>query len=403
MSEAFDFKAFQAQAIEDLKAGKPLQGKEGIFTPLIKQIVELALEGELDAHLSEEKRALGNRKNGKVSKRVKTGMGSFELETPRDRDASFDPQLVKKRQTILGESLEQKVMGLYGIGMSYEDIAAHLDEMYGVDLSPAMMTAITDKIIPRLREWQTRPLESVYPIVWMDALFYKVRQEGQVVSKAIYVVLGVNTGGLREVLGLYSCETESARFWLGVLDDLKQRGVKDILIACIDNLTGFEEAIGTVFRETEVQLCVVHQIRNSLKYLSTKDARAFMPDLKRVYQAMTREEAEQALDELETKWGKKYPMVIRSWRQNWAALSSFFNYPPAIRKVIYTTNPIENLNRQLRKVTKTKGAFVSETALLKLLYLAIMRISGKWVMPVSGWNTTLAQLTILFGDRLNQK
>ena len=356
MSEAFDFKKFQSQAIEDMKAGKPLQGKDGIFTPLTKQIIELALEGELEAHLSEENRALGNRKNGKVSKRVKTGTGSFELETPRDRDASFEPQLVKKRQTILGESLEQKVIGLYGIGMSYEDIAAHLDEMYGVDLSAAMMTAITDKIIPRLREWQTRPLEIVYPIVWMDALFYKVRQEDKVVSKAVYVLLGVNSGGLREVLGLYSCETESARFWLGVLGDLKQRGVKDILIACIDNLTGFEEAIGTVFRETEVQLCVVHQIRNSLKYLSTRDARAFMPDLKRVYQAINKSEAELGLDELEARWGKKYPMVIRSWRQNWAGLSAFFKYPAEIRKVIYTTNPIENLNRQLRKTTKTKGA-----------------------------------------------
>jgi transposase-like protein len=287
--------------------------------------------------------------------------------------------------------------------MSYNDIRNHIEEMYGIELSQGMLNQITDSIIPEIHEWQNRPLNSLYPFVWMDAIHYKVREEGKVVSKAVYTVLGINLDGRKELLGIYISESEGARFWLQVLSDLTNRGVKDILIASIDNLTGFSEAIKTIFPKTEVQLCVVHQIRNSLRYIPYKDSKLFLTDLKKVYQASSKKAAEHHLNELEEKWGKKYPVVFKSWRTNWEDLTQYFKYPMEIRRIIYTTNTVEGFHRQLRKVTKTKGAFASENALLKLIYLASMRAMEKWSLPAWGWKATLQKLLILFEDRIDLK
>jgi transposase-like protein len=396
----FDFEAFQKEAIKKLKAGKPLSGKDGVMMPLIKQIVEAALKGELESHLGTEPAEARNRKNGKTSKNMRTDYGSFELDTPRDRNATFEPELVKKRQTALGNMLDDKIIALYGLGMSYKDIAKHLEDMYGVELSPATLSAVTDNILPVIREWQARPLDEVYPFVWMDAIHYKVREEGRIVPKAVYTILGLNAYGIKDVLGIYISESEGANFWLQVLTDLSNRGVKDILIASIDGLKGFSEAIRTIFPLTEVQLCIVHQVRNSLRYVASKDQKAFIRELKLVYKAVTKQLAEQKLDELEAAWGRKYPLVIKSWRANWEELSAFFKYPEEIRRIIYTTNVIEGFHRQIRKVTKTKGAFSNENALLKLIYLTIQNISKKWTMPPRNWSQTVSQLSVFFEGRL---
>lgn len=396
----FDFEAFQQEAIKKLKAGKPLSGKDGVMMPLIKRIVEAALKGEVEAHLDSEPQEARNRKNGKGSKTMRSDYGSFELETPRDRNATFEPELVKKRQTTLGKSFDDKIIALYGLGMSYTDIASHMEEMYGVEISPATLSAVTDNILPVIREWQARPLDEVYPFVWMDAIHYKVRDEGKIVSRAVYTVLGLNVQGMKDVLGIYISEAEGANFWLQVLTDLSNRGVKDILIASIDGLKGFSEAITTIFPNAEVQLCIVHQIRNSLKYVASKDQKAFLKDLKPVYKSVTKDLAEQKLNDLDATWGKKYPIVIKSWRVNWAELSAFFKYPEEIRKIIYTTNIIEGFHRQLRKVSKTKGAFTNETALLKLIYLALKNIEKKWTQPPRNWGQTVLQLSVFFEGRL---
>lgn len=397
----FDFGAFQQEVIKQLKSGKPLSGKEGVITPLIKRILEAALEGELENHLTEERESGGrNRKNGTTPKTVKTDQSAFELETPRDRNSSFEPEIVKKRQTYLGDALENKIISLYSLGMSYNDISGHIEELYGIEVSPASLSSITDKIIPVIKEWQGRPLEAVYPFVWMDAIHYKVREDGRVSQKAAYTLLGINQRGLKEALGIYISESEGANFWLQVLTDLSNRGVKDILIASVDGLKGFPEAITTIFPKTEVQLCIIHQIRNSLKYIASKDQKAFLKDLKKVYKAATKDLAEHKLSELDSTWGKKYPIVIKSWKTNWDNLSNYFKYPQEIRSLIYTTNAIEGFHRQIRKVTKTKGAFSSETALLKLLYLAIQNISEKWSQPLRNWSQTISQLALFFEGRL---
>ena len=396
----FDFEAFQKEAIRKLKAGTPLSGKDGVMMPLIKRLVEAALKGEVEAHLDAEPPETKNRKNGKSSKTMRSDYGTFELETPRDRNSTFEPELVKKRQTTLGKSLDEKIIALYGLGMSYADIAHHMGEMYGLELSPATLSAITDNILPVVREWQARPLEEVYPFVWMDAIHYKVRDEGKIVSRAVYTILGLNTRGIKDVLGIYISESEGANFWLQVLTDLSNRGVKDILIASIDGLKGFSDAITTIFPNTEVQLCIVHQVRNSLKYVASKDQKAFLKDLKAVYKAATKDLAEQRLTDLDSAWGKKYPIVIKSWRVNWNELSAFFKYPEEIRRIIYTTNVIEGFHRQLRKVSKTKGAFTNETALLKLIYLAVKNIEKKWTQPPRNWGQTVLQLSVFFEGRL---
>ena len=396
----FNREDLKKKVLEQFRTGKSLFGKDGAFAPLLQEFLEEALQGELDAHLDEEERAGGNRKNGRQKKTVKTNQGSIELSTPRDRTGSFEPEIVKKRETILADTLEEKIIGLYGLGRSFRDIAGHIKEMYDTEISASTLSSITDRVIPRLKEWQSRPLEEVYCIAWMDAMFYKVREEGRIVTRCLYNILGVTTEGKKEILGIYVSQSEGANFWLSVLTDLKNRGVNDILITCIDNLKGFAEAIQTIFPQTEVQTCIVHQIRNSLKYVSYKEAKSFMADLKNVYQAVGKEAAEQALDVLEEKWKSKYPLVIKSWRTNWDKLSTYFKYPDNIRKLIYTTNAIEGYHRQIRKVTKSKGAFTSDMALLKLVYLATQNIQKKWTTSLWNWNQTLSQLTIFFEDRL---
>lgn len=393
----FDFE----EALKAIQSGKPLMGKEGVLTPLIKNLTEAALEGELESHLGQE--IIANRRNGKSNKTIKSLNGNFELNSPRDRAGTFSPKMVKKHQTTLNDELEQKIIALYGLGMSYKDICAHLQDIYGLEVSVGTLSAVTDKIIHTVKEWQARPLESIYPIVWLDAIHYKIREDGKVVNKAVYTILGVNLEGRKEVLGLYISENEGANFWLQVLTDLSNRGVNDILIACIDGLKGFPEAIETIFPLTEVQLCIVHQIRNSLKYVGSKNQKEFMVDLKRVYKASTKDLAESELDTLEDKWNGKYPIVIKSWQNNWERLSQYFKYPQDIRRIIYTTNTIEAVHRQFRKLTKTKGAFPNQNSLLKLLYMGIQNASKKWTMPIQNWSLTISQLAIFFEGRLDKE
>lgn len=398
---------FKRQAIEKIYQGKPLTGKDGIFGDMIKEILETALAEELNQHLKQEQKESGNggndfnnRRNGYNSKTVKTKDSAFVLDAPRDRNSSFEPQIVKKGQTVLTEELDNKIIALYGLGMGYRDIAKHMEEIYGIEISKSSITAITDKILPKIKEWQNRPLDEIYPIIFLDAMHFKCSQEGSVASKAFYTVLGINQEGKKDVLGLYLSESEGSNFWLSVLTDLQNRGVKDILIACIDGLKGFPEAINSIFPKTEIQLCIIHQIRNSLKYIASKNQKEFMEDLKLVYKANSRDLAESKLLELEEKWGKKYPLVLKSWNNNWHNLSGYFRYPPEIRKMIYTTNAVEGLHRQIRKVTKTKGSFTSQTALEKLIYLAIKNISKKWLMPIPNWSLIIGQLDIFFTGRL---
>ncbi len=398
----FNYNEFKTEAIEKIKSGQPLTGKGGILTPLLKELLESALEGELEAHLLENRDAgISNRRNGKSSKQVQTSSDSFELFTPRDREGSFEPEIVKKRQTVLNESLDNKVLALYALGMSYEAISEHLAEMYGLEVSSAKISLITDKLLPLITEWRNRPLESVYPIVFLDAMHFKVRVDGKVTTKAFYSVLAVSTEGKKDILGLYLSENEGARFWLGVLNDLRARGVEDLLIASIDGLKGFPEAIADVFPKTEIQLCIVHQIRNSLKYVVSKDQKAFMADLKLVYRASSKDLAEHHLLELGEKWGKKYPAVMKSWNDNWENLSQYFKYPEELRRIIYTTNIVEGFHRQIRKYTKNKGAFTSENALLKLIYCACQKVLEKWNQPMHNWALIISQLQIYFDGRLN--
>lgn len=396
--QPFDFDAFKKQAASRLKSGETLLGRDGVFTPLLRDFLEEALDGELEAHLEAEQE--NNRKNGKGQKRVKTPLGNVDIATPRDRNSSFEPEIIPKRHKTLGVDLDRQIIALYARGASYGDIRDHLSDMYGLDVSPATISRVTDKILPLLQEWRSRPLERIYPFVWLDAIHYKVRHEGRVVSRAVYCIIGLNQEGYKELLGMYIGEHEGAKFWLQVLTDLQHRGVEDIFIACIDNLQGFAEAIESIFPQTEVQLCIVHQIRNSQRYMSYKDVKPFMKDLQGVYRATTVEQAERSLDQLSANWGQRYPKVIESWRKNWPRLSSYFQYNKDIRRIMYTTNIIEGFHRQLRTITKTKGAFQSEDALMKLLFLVQENITAKWNKPVHNWNQTLAQLSIIFGDRL---
>jgi len=394
MKIEIDAEEFAAQ----LKAGKGIGGKDGALAPLIKQLTEMTLQAELETHLAQDLER--NRKNGTSSKTMKSANGTFELEIPRDRNGSFEPEIVKKNQTHMSDELESKMLSLFALGNSYSQIADHIEDMYGVHFSKPAITAITDKLIPKLEEWKKRPLESIYPFVYLDAIHYKVREDGTYISKAFYTVLGVTLEGKKEILGLYLNESEGAKFWLQVLTDLQNRGVKDILIASVDGLKGFPEAINAVFPETEVQLCIVHQIRNTLKYVASKNQKQFAGELKKVYQAFTKEEAELELDKLEEKWGKKYPIIFDSWRNKWDNLSNYFKYAEPIRKVIYTTNIIESVHRQFRTLTKTKGAFPNDNSLLKLLYVGIQNAEKKWTMPIRNWSLTISQLNIHFKERL---
>lgn len=387
-------------AIKALRDGKDLSGREGILTPLIKQLTEAAMNAELDDHLASD--IMPNRRNGSTSKTMKSPVGEFELNTPRDRAGSFAPQIVKKHQTHLTDELERKVIALFALGNSYQDIRGHINELYGMSLSNGTLNAITDKLLPELEAWRERDLEAIYPIVWLDAIHYKIKENGRYTSKAIYTLLGLTIDGKKELLGLYLSDQEGAHHWLSVLTDLHNRGVKDILIACIDGLKGFPEAIESIYPQTEIQHCVIHQIRNSLKYVASKNRKAFMADLKGVYKAATLHAAETALDELEAKWGDKYPMVIKSWRSKWPTLSAYFKYPDYLRSAIYTTNAVEAVHRQFRKLTKTKGGFANENSLLKLLYAGILKASERWTYPVQNWNLTLSQMAIHFPGRLDK-
>jgi transposase-like protein len=374
--ESSEYKAMRDLALQQLKSGQSLTGKGGVFEPIVKEFLESALQSEMDAHLDEAERSRGNKRNGKGQKTLKTDVGEVTIEPPYDRNGTFEPDIVKKRQTVLADNLAPKIIGLYGKGMSLRDIGLYIEEMYDVEVSSSVLSEITDRVIPQVKEWQNRPLDNVYPIVWLDAMHYKVRDGGKVVSRAVYNILAINKQGKKELIGMYISESEGANFWLSVLTDLKSRGVKDILIACTDNLTGFSQAILSIFPETEIQKCIVHQIRNSLKYVASKDQKPFMKELKKVYQAPTKSQAETELLNLEESWGKKYPVVIKSWNENWEELSAYFQYDEPIRKLIYTTNPVEGFHRQLRKVTKTKGAFTSDMALLKLIYLVTENITS---------------------------
>ena len=372
---------------------------------LTSETIQAALDAELDSELGYSKydyknKQTSNSRNGHSTKTVQGSMGEMELQIPRDREGEFEPQLVKKHQTDIS-SIEDKVIFLYSQGVSTRDIQKTMQEMYGINVDDSRVSKITDKILPLIKEWQERPLQSVYAMVILDAIHYNVRDNGIVTKKAAYVAIGTDLEGRKDVLGIWLGTNESAKYWLSVLNGLKNRGVSDILIASVDGLTGFVEAINTAFPKTEVQRCIIHQIRSSSRYVSYKDIRQFTADLKPIYKAPTEEIALVALDEFEAKWGKKYPLGVKSWRVNWNELSTMFKYPPEIRKLIYTTNAIENFNRQLRKVTKTKSAFVSDDALMKILYLTTMQIVDKWKMPIRDWGMILDNLMVYFGDRVN--
>ena len=396
----FDFESFKQAAIKGLYEGKPLTGENGLFAPLLKHFLESALEGEMDGHLVQTRQTEHNRRNGKTTKTVKSSAGLLDLTTPRDRSGSYQPQIVPKRQVVLTPQLEQKVLSLYSVGNSYADISQHLQEMYGYSLSDSELTAITDKVIPAMREWQNRPLESLYVLVWLDGIYYKVRHEGKVVTRVLYSVIGLTLSGKKQVLGIYTAESESARFWLSVLTDLKQRGVEDLLITCVDGLKGFDTAIASVFPAATVQLCIVHQLRNSFRFIPDKVMKDFVQDIKTVYQAADRVQGMENLLIVQAKWAKQYPQAVQPWLDKWELLSPFFDYPAAVRKVMYTTNTVEGYHRQLRKVTKTKGAFSSDIALQKLVYLTIQNLQIKWETTTYNWKEIINQLTVIFEERI---
>lgn len=394
--EEIDYKL----AAEQLRTGKPLFSKDGALAPMLERILNAALEGEMDSHLSEESRESGNRRNGKMSKTVQTQYGEVTVETPRDRDGSFDPQTVRKRETILAEGMADQIIGMYAFGTSTREISRYFEREFNTRLSAETISAITDRVLPEIKEWKSRTLDSVYAICWLDAIHYKVKDDtGRAVTRAIYNVLGINKDGHKELLGMYVSKSEGANFWLEVLTDLQNRGVEDIMICCVDGLKGFPDAIQSVFPDTAVQLCIVHQIRNSIKYVGSKHQKEFIKDLKRVYGAVSKDAAETELDNLESKWGEQYPIVIKSWRDNWQRLTEFFQYTKEIRRLIYTTNTVEGYHRQIRKVTKNKGVFPSDTALEKLVYLAYRNIREKWTMSLANWALISQQLAIKFGDR----
>ena len=371
-----------------------------LTSSLIQEIMDAELEDELGySKYDYRNKQTTNSRNGHFKKTVNSSQGEIELKVPRDRKGEYEPQIVPKHEMDIS-GIEDKIMFLYSQGTSTRDIEKAMQEMYGIEVDATRVSRITEKLLPLIREWQNRPLESVYAMVMLDAIHYKVREEGTVVRKAVYIGIGTDLEGRKDVLGLWVGATESAKYWMGVLTGLKNRGVEDILIASVDGLTGFSEAIAAVYTKTDVQRCIIHQIRSSTRYVSYKDIKAFTAALKPIYKAPTEAAGLAALDELETVWGAKYPSAIKSWRTHWAELSTMFKYPEEIRRIIYTTNAIENFNRQLRKVTKTKAAFVSDDALLKQLYLVIMQVTEKWTMPLKNWGSILTQLMVLYGERV---
>jgi putative transposase len=391
---------------ELLKGHKPadILNEGGLVQDLTKRLVERALEGEMTDHLGYEKHASegrngGNSRNGKGRKRIKTGTDDHEIEVPRDRDGSFEPMLVPKGRRRL-PGFDDKVIALYARGMTTREIQDGLREIYGVEVSPSLISAVTDSVLEDVKAWQSRPLEAIYPIVYLDAIHVKMRSSGHVQNTAVYVALAINLEGKKELLGLWVGENEGAKFWLSVLTELKNRGVQDILIAAVDGLKGFPDAIESVFPQTQVQLCIVHMVRNSLRFVSWKDRKKVAADLRTIYTATTLEAAEQALDAFGAKWDERFPTIAKSWRAHWPNITPFFDYPPDLRKVIYTTNAIESINAQLRKVVKKKGAFPTPDSVRKVMYLAMERASARWSRPVKDWAAALNHLAVVFQGRV---
>ncbi len=390
--------------MKDYKNPEDLIGETGLFKQLTKQLLERAMQAEMTEHLGYEKNATADKKttnarNGSYQKRIKGEFGNLDVSIPRDRDATFEPIILPKGQSRF-TGFDDKIIALYARGMTTRDIQAHLEEMYGVEVSPTLISQVTRAVQEEITLWQNRPLDEIYPIVYLDAIRIKVRQDGRVINKAVYLAIGVNLDGIKEVLGMWTAETEGAKFWLQVVTELQNRGVKDIFIACVDGLKGFPEAIESVFPDTQIQLCLVHMVRHSLNYVSWKQRKAVAEDLKAIYSAPTIEQAEIAMDEFAVKWDDTHPTISRSWRRNWERLTPLFSYPTDIRKAIYTTNAIESVNMSLRKVTKNRGSFPNDESMIKLLYLALQNIEKKWTMPIRNWKSALNQFTIILGDRM---
>ena len=396
-----ELEAFAREAAKGIKTPEDLNE----FSQMLKKItVEAALNAEMDEHLGYEKHHKStstNSRNGKSTKRVKTEDGEFELDTPRDREGSFEPKLVKKNQTRF-TSMDDKILWLYAQGMSTREIVSAFDEWYGAEISPTLVSRVTNAVIEQVIEWQSRPLDAIYPIVYLDCIVVKVRQDKRVINKSIFLALGINTEGHKELMGMWISENEGAKFWLNVLTELQQRGVEDILIACVDGLKGFPDAINTVFPQTNIQLCIVHMLRNSLKYVSWKDYKAVTADLKRVYRSATEDEALLELERFGDAWDSQYPQITKSWRNHWQNLNTLFNYPEDIRKAIYTTNAIESLNSVIRKAIKKRKIFPSDDSARKMVYLAIKDASKKWTMPIQNWRQAMSHFIIEFEERLER-
>ena len=396
--------------IKKCKTIDDVLGKNGLVQRLVKDVLENILEAEMDEHLGRDKYQRQsdiepgerNYRNGYSQKNLRSSFGDVDLDIPRDRKSEFEPQIVKKYETVCNE-LDKKIISLYAKGMTTSDIQAEIEDLYGITISPSMVSKITDKVIATATEWQNRMLDKIYPIVYLDAMYFKVRSNGKIVNKAVYICLGYTMEGYKDILGLWVDEAEGAKFWLGICNDLKNRGVKEILIACMDGLKGLPQAIQTVFPSANIQTCIVHQIRNSIKYIASKDKKSFMKDLKEVYKAPTEELALAQLDKLKETWGNSYGMVIDSWYNNWNNLSTFFDFSPRIRKMIYTTNALEGFNRQVRKYTKSRTICPTDESLNKCVYLATMEIMEKWTQPVPNWGATLAELTLFFTEELKDE
>jgi len=397
----------QEQLIDELlkeyKGPESFWGETGIFAQLKKKIIERTLNAEMDNHLGYTKHDpgghnSGNSRNGRGKKTIVVDSEQVEIEPPRDRNSTFEPQLIPKRQKYF-EGFDDKILAMYARGMSVRDIQSCLLDMYQVDVSEGLISQATEGIIEEVKAWQNRPLDNIYPIIFLDCIVVKSREEGKVSNRSVYLALGVTMEGQKELLGMWIAQSEGAKFWLGVITELKNRGIKDIFIACVDGLKGFPEAIETIFPDTQIQLCIVHLIRNSVKYVNWKDRKLICGDLKKIYTSATEQQAQVSLDAFGKKWDSKYPTISQMWRKNWERVIPFFDYPEDIRKVIYTTNAIESLNRSLRKVIKTKGAFPNDAAILKIFYLALANIAKKWTMPIRTWKAALSQFAIKFAGR----